>query len=240
MAPRRGIKPFSKATKSALRSRRMARRARMSRMGMGGYVNTLRTKRTWHKQPTEGALTSSWDIWWDAVSAQFINCKGVAHAFKLNDLPNYTEFTTLFDAYRFKGVKLEFVPIYNSHEINEGPASALDDRLGMPIMTFARDYDDANAPASEDTLLQYATNRRLQLSTRKSIYIASPRCANLVFKDGITPVGYSEAKSNQWIDSANPDVLHYGLKYYLPTENLSKIVYIRVYATYYLEFKRVI
>lgn len=240
MAPRRGIKPFSSARRSALKQRRSARRNAARRMGMASSTNILRTKRTWHKQPEEGALTSSWDIWWDAVSNQFINCKGVAHAFKLNDLPNYTEFTSLFDAYRFKGVKLEFVPIYNSHEINEGPASGLDDRLGMPLMTYARDYDDANAPTSEDTMLQYATNRRLQLSTRKSIYIASPRCASLVYKDGITPVGYSEAKANQWIDSANPDVLHYGLKYFLPVENLSKIVYIRVYATYYLEFKRVI
>lgn len=209
-------------------------------MGLGGFTNLLRTKRTWHKQPVEGSLTSTWDIFWDAFSGNYVNCKGVGHAFKLNDLPNYQEFVALFDAYRFKGVKLEFVPIYNSHEINEGPAAALDDRVGMPIMTYARDYDDATPPASEDSLLQYATNRRLQLSTRKSIYIASPRCANLVFKDGITPVGYAEAKSNQWIDCANADVLHYGLKYYLPTENLSKILYIRVYATYFLEFKRVI
>lgn len=220
--------------------RRRARRAKLRRMGMGNYTNILSTKRTWHKQPQELNVNASWDIYWDAGLAAFVNTKGQGRSFKLDDLPNYTEFTNLFDAYRIKGVKLEFVPIYNSHEINEGPASSVDDRVGMPIMTYVYDQDDATSPAAEDTLLQYATNKRISLSSRRTIYISSPRTAGLVFKDGINPVGYQETKANQWIDCANADVPHYGLKYFIPEENLSKILYIRVYATYFVQFKRVI
>lgn len=224
-----------------LARKRRARGARLRRMGMGTHVNVLRTKRTWHSPPAgEGSAGTSWDIYWDSTLSDFVNCRGQGRSFKLNDLPNYTEFTTLFDAYRIKGVKLEFLPIYNSHEINEGPASSIDDRLGMPIMNFVFDQDDATSPPNENTLLQYATNKRVNLSTRKTIYISAPRTSSLVHKDGVNPVGYSENKSNQWIDSAYPDVPHYGLKYFIPVENTSKILYVRVYATYYLEFKRVI
>lgn len=233
---RRGVR----ATPASQRQRRVYRQKRMRRMGAGGNTNILRTKRTWHTNPTgEGIPGTTWDLYWDSATGNFVNCQGIGREFKLSDVPNSTEFTTLFDAYRIKGVKLEFIPIYNSHEINEGPASSPFDRLGMPLMTFARDLDDSTAPVNENTILQYAANRRVNLSSKKTIYIANPRVAQTVYQSGIT-AAYSEAKRNVWIDCANPSVPHYGLKYYVPTENLSKILYVRVYATYYMEFKRVI
>lgn len=234
------IRRVGRPRRATARQRRVYRQKRMRRMGGGNFTNILRTKRTWHVNPTsEGVPGNTWDLYWDSATASFINCQGIGHSFKLSDVPNSSEFTSLFDAYRIKGVKLEFVPIYNSHEINEGPAASPFDRVGIPVMTFARDLDDSTAPASENTLLQYATNKRINLSSKKSIYIANPRVAQTVYQAGLT-AAYSEARKNVWIDCANPDVPHYGLKYYVPTENLSKILYIRVYATYYMEFKRVI
>lgn len=226
----------------ALRKRQAAaRRRNLGRMMVGRpKQNFLRVKRTWRKSPQgEGLPGGTWDLYWDSATSAFVNCNGVGHEFKLSDLPNSAEFTALFDAYRIRGVKLEFVPVYNSHEINEGPAATPFDRLGLPLMTYARDYDDATSPANENTLLQYAANHRINLTNKKSIYIRNPRVATTVYQSGLT-AAYSEAKKNVWIDCANPDVPHYGLKYFVPTENLSKILYVRVYATYYLEFKRVI
>lgn len=240
MGRRKLILPPGSRAAGARMGRRMLQ-AKIGRRGMKRVPqNFLRVKRTWHKPPTgEGVPGATWDLYWDSVTGSFINCDGQGREFKLSDLPNVTEFTNLFDAYRIRGVKLDFLPIYNSHEINEGPAASPFDRVGMPIITYARDYDDAMAPAGEDTLLQYSTNSRLVLSNKKSIYIRNPRVAQSVYKSGVT-AAYAEAKKNLWIDCANADVPHYGLKYYVPTINLSKILYIRVYATYYLEFKRAI
>lgn len=235
MPPRRRVIRIAPSTKAQIMRRRLVRKVgRRSKV----QQNFLRLKRTWHKAPTgEGVPGGTWDLYWDSATGSYVNCQGKGMEFKLNDLPNFTEFTTLFDAYRIRGVKLDFVPIYNSHEINEGPAASPFDRLGMPIMTYARDYDDSTAPATEDAILQYSTNSCLVLSNKKSVYISHPRVATTVYRPGIT-AAYAEAKKNLWLDCANPDVPHYGLKYYVPIENLSKILYVRVYATYFLEFKR--
>lgn len=199
--------------------------------------NFLTTKRTFHLEAEEFPATTR-DIWYDVVGGGiWHNASGVSHVFRLSDLPAYTEFTKLFDSYRIKGVKLEFEPVWNSGN-TDGPtpfATAID-RMGLPMLTYAIDTDGPNvAPTSEDEILQYATNKRILISGKRTIYIRNPRCE-------LVAGNYSaaEAKAGQWLDCSALDIEHYGLKYWMPTQNVSKAVFVRVYMTYYLQFKRVI
>jgi len=59
--------------------------------------------------------------------------------FTLDSLPNYTEFTNLFDAYRIVGVSVQFIPIV-SGEPNAITSSA----VIAPYVVTAIDHDDAN------------------------------------------------------------------------------------------------
>ena len=55
---------------------------------------------------------------YDQVYPTFGNAVDRVFTFALADLPNYTEFTTLFDQYRINAVKLTFIPRLSSADSN--------------------------------------------------------------------------------------------------------------------------
>lgn len=228
-------KPYRK--KRVMRKKRapfrMVRKARVARS-----TNFLTTKRTWHIEPQEN-LAATLDIIYDATGGIWYNTKGQTRTFQLSDVPSYTEFTSLFDSYRIKGVKYQFVPVFNEASVQPTTFATPSDRYGLPMINYVIDQDGPLlAPTSENQLLEYATCKRMILDKQKSIYIRNPR-VEIAVGTGVTATA-AEGKAGQWIDCSAPNVEHYGLKYWIPEENLSKSVAIRVYITYYLQFKRVI
>jgi len=141
------------------------------------------------------------------------NWKGQALSFKLNDLPNPTDFTNLFDSYRINWVKLTLT--------FQGSSTALYDTYfnNMPLMFMAyTDYDDSNPPASSlagwQSVQEVAMAKRFTVSNKGrntfTFYI-KPRVAIETFRDGLT-TGYSSV-NNRWCDCQYDDIAHYGFKY---------------------------
>lgn len=195
-----------------------------------GYQNILKTKRSFYNVDYPG----TWDIFYDSTANSWRNDKR-ASVFHLNDVVNYTEFTNLFDAYKITGVKLQFVPVFNSGDPNMANKGAI------PTLTYVRDYDDATTPNNESTLLEYGAHHRIYLDRMRSIFIRNPKI-QMAGRDGSTGnfTGVVESKKSVWLDCSTPTVNHYGIKWVLPTDSMSTDIRIRVYATYYLQFKRTI
>jgi hypothetical protein len=152
--------------------------------------------------------------------------------FRLDDLPNYTEFTSLFDQYRIAKVKLEFIPTFNCSNLydmqNGNPL--------VPNIQSAIDYDDISL-ANEDAILQYQTRvltRGEQIHTRT----LKPKPQIAAYNSALA-FGYASAATNPWIDTSSPDVPHYGLKVYIDpvTLNETSTWLYRVIATYWLEVR---
>jgi len=118
----------------------------------------------------------------------------------LNNLPNYTEITNLFDEYRIMQVVCEFLPFTNT---NNAP----------PLYT-AIDPDDGVTPTSADQLRQLDTCRIVP----SNVYFErtfTPMVSAALYTGSFT--GYGNIRPTQvWIDNASPNVQHYGLKYYWP------------------------
>ena len=98
------------------------------------------------------------------------------------------------------------------------------------------DYDDANAPASFDELRQYTNYKTVSLLKRHS-RILVPAMALAAYNGTFS--GYA-SKKYQWLDSASPNIQHYGLKIgiqncTLPTNTLLYDVEIKVN----VEFKNI-
>lgn len=121
-------------------------------------------------------------------------------------LPNYTEFTALYDQYRIDYVECQFYFSNNTSSVNS-PATT------MPIMYLAKDYDDSNI-ANYTDLQQYSTMKCWQLGNRtnsdgKFVIYVKPN-VDVALYQGLT-TGYSRGKS-QFVDTSSPQVPHYGIK----------------------------
>lgn len=146
--------------------------------------------------------------------------------FSLNDLPNNTEFTSLYDMYKINCVKLQFLPQQTQSisigTINNPNASA---RFFSVI-----DYNDGTAPTSIDELRQY--------QSCKMTPILRPH-KRVVFKPKILDTnGFS---ISPWMSTSTPAANYFGLKYAVePMDSTSTLsMTYTVEAKLYMSFKQV-
>lgn len=169
-----------------------------------------------------------------------------SQGFELDNLPDYTEFTNLFDQYRINMIKYQWIPDRNVNTMGTSDISTpLITTVEQPIpliYTFI-DYDDITVPASIDEFTERQNMRTARFNkVHKRIW--KPTVLVPTYRTGVT-FGYSP-KRKQWIDCANPDVPHYGLKwcFYNPANSDAThlrgiALSFRVMATYYLQFRNV-
>jgi len=121
-------------------------------------------------------------------------------------LPNYAEFTALYDQYRIDYIEAEFM-FSNNYSSVGTPGTTL------PVFIVAKDYDDSNASNFTD-LQQYNNAITWQVGEQhdrdgKKLIRVKPN-ADLALFNGIT-TAYARA-GPMLVDTANPAVPHYGLK----------------------------
>lgn len=75
--------------------------------------------------------------------------------FKLNQLPSYNEFSTLFDMYKIFKVECEFIPKYNSADFSSGGTA-----YGLPTLYIVEDRNSVATPSSINTLMEYASCKK--------------------------------------------------------------------------------
>jgi len=152
------------------------------------------------------------------------------YEFKLNDLPNYQEFTNLFDMYRINFVVMRFVPTATQVLVNSDANSE-----EAPLIYTAIDYNNADAPGSADVIKQYGNCRVNALNVPFTLKFR-PRTATPVFRDGVSSA-YLQNPARLWIDCSYADVPHYGVKVYVTSGNTRQVYRVRIELTYYLSFK---
>lgn len=150
--------------------------------------------------------------------------KQYALAFNLADIPNASEFTTLYDQYMITGVQVKLVPRANVSLSNTG------ERMGTLISVL--DYDDNNPLASIDEFMQ-RTSKKITRDTQVHVRYLRPMVSSMVYQSAVT-TAYGPKRMR--LDMSNSSVPHYGLKIYWdnpawPTTDGVKTF--DVYLTYY-------
>lgn len=138
-----------------------------------------------------------------------------SYYFTISDMPDYTEFTSLYDQYRIFAVKVKIM-CFNTNSLapTQGQANG---QLGA-IVHHIIDHDDSNVPPSSDVGIQ--TLREYQQSYRVNTWngrnglvlkrFLKPRIATAAYGGGAFG-SYTNTKS--WVDSASNTVQHYGVKF---------------------------
>jgi hypothetical protein len=120
----------------------------------------------------------------------------LAYSFSLSDLPDYAEFTNLFDQYRIVQIALDFEWVL-------GPSS------GVQPLYVCFDQDDAVTPTALTNLLEYDTVSTTVAGANCS-RVLTPRVATALYGGAFTQFGNNPA--TQWVDAAYPSVQYYGVK----------------------------
>jgi len=161
-----------------------------------------------------------------------------AETFQLSSLPNYTEFTNLYDQYQICAVKVEYMPKFGSAVPIETGTSG---QVFIGSFHTAIDFDDDTTPASANELMQYGSYRRTRQSSKHIRYL-KPAWLAQTYETALT-TGYSP-QWNKWLSTNDPTISHYGLKIVAdpisftgsaPNVTMDYTVYIK----YYIRFRSV-
>lgn len=130
---------------------------------------------------------------------------GFSHFFKLSSLPNYTEFTNLFD--RYKICKVVWTIMFQNNTAPMNGSSVL------PILHVASDDDDANTPTALTELQQRSNcKRRVLGNTVMFKYTTRPKFASSVYNSNVPGFTTAYAVKSGYLNSDYYDAPHYGIK----------------------------
>jgi len=142
-----------------------------------------------------------------------------ANSFHLSDIPNYTNWTTIFDQYAIVCVVATVGAQFNSVTAT------------APRMYTAIDHDDDN-PDTISGLQQNPTCEESYIYQRQKRMIY-PRVATGAYSGAFT----SFTNTRIWIDSGSPSVAHYGFKISCETDPSASVLHANF--VYYVVFRNV-
>lgn len=132
---------------------------------------------------------------------------GLAWVFQLADIPDFSDFANLYDAYVIDQVDVTYIVE------NTSPGQ-------FPVLMYAPDYDDGSTPLTDT---QVSTHQGVKIHAfdechRSYTMTVRPRALNAAFKPGVTSA-YTWAPEGVICDMANTDIQHYGIKTWLSHYN---------------------
>lgn len=164
-------------------------------------------------------------------------------ACRLSDLPNYTEFTNLFDQYRINSVTLKMYAFSTSSETGAAVNPALSQTSALVHSII--DYDDAAAPTASDVGIDvfrqfpsYRCRQMVRGDGKPLKYTFRPHAAVSAYGTGAF-TSYKNVPFG-WVDSNSPGVDGYGWKAIVELPTLNTLAYTffsKVEVTYNLSFR---
>jgi len=150
------------------------------------------------------------------------NDMGHAFPFGLSLLPNYLEFTTLFDRYRIRSVDIRL-----THHMQD-----LGQALELPTVWAFMDDDDASIPTSKSAVLERQSVRPFTFNNANSVYSCTIQPRWLIDSTNKAAL----APRDMWIDMSTPSVSHFGLKLWIDNYNTgANFSHIKADATIHFE-----
>lgn len=134
--------------------------------------------------------------------------------FTLGSMPSVTEFQNLFDRYRIVKAVVTF-------KMTSNPDNGDVNNAFYPTLWYYTDYDDIDTVGLTFIREIQGVKRRVLQPNREVRIVLRPKPLQTVYNTAIAS-GYSIPRGKSpWIDLANSDVPHYGLKTCIDFEGVS-------------------
>jgi len=233
---------------------------RMPRSRRGRIVGRTRTRRgtrpkfKFHRwistfQTGTGTLVNVTNCTYDGADS-FITCTATEKTaqfslgFQLRDIPNVTEFTSLFDSYMLTGVMLQFKLIDNpdaAYPTNGELGSAVISKTNFyPTIWYVPDHDDNNNVPLASIKEFERVRHKVLYPNRETNIMLRPTTLGQIFLTSTTSA-LTENRRRSWLDMATTNIPHYGFKSVIDFEGLPPVgsYRIKVNAKYYFTCKNV-
>lgn len=198
---------FPKHRKFSTRKRKYGRRIITSR---------IRTSRPIHyyKRTVRTQLSCV-----DNFFTPLVSSAGVYNTYRLDQLPNYTDFTNLYDEYKINAISCKYIFDRNS--------SSIDNTGDIPRLLTVEDWNDATAPVGETEMLEYASFKSARLDKVVKRYFKAHQVLS------------GRTVSPQWNEctAAGVQTPHHGMKQgVVATANTGAVPLglLNVYTTFYI------
>ena len=137
-------------------------------------------------------------------------------SFSLNQVRGYADFADLYDRYMITCVVLKFRLISNPDamtQLNTVPdvAQKWNTTNWFPKLYYCPDYDDSNSETLNQLKERAQTKLKILRPNQYVTVVVKPAVTIQTYAT-VTTTGYAP-KWRQWIDMAQQDIPHYGLKY---------------------------
>lgn len=160
--------------------------------------------------------------------------QNLVYTFKLDNIVNPSDFTNLYDQYRINKVVLVL-----ERQLNQTGTVTVNSPNNKRVRVV-HDYNDANPLTQEDDYLEYANCKSYQAIGNGSIKITLyPKVNNVVENVGGAATAFTSMNSNRiWLNIAEDEVPHFGLKIFVPSFITSEGVELfKVRAKFHLSLK---
>jgi len=129
--------------------------------------------------------------------------KSIGQSFQIDEVISLSEFSTMFDLYRIKYVEFIYSPSFN---VNDWPTTG--GANVRPSLWVSFDPDDALA--SNATSIKERGDCRLVDAFKRHRWVVKPKPLTRIVSAGGS--AFRGGPYNGWIDMADTNVPHYGLK----------------------------
>lgn len=157
--------------------------------------------------------------------------------FRLSDVPNFSEFTSLYDAFKIAAVKVFFIPISNvTFAEGASNAQAIWSTHYYRLLS-AIDYND-DTPVNMAALREYQNCKMTPNNVIHKRFL-KPKALTTIDEDSGSGSNYTyaETSTNPWISTAGNQCRWFGLKFGFEQQTNDSNPRYRIEAVYYLQFK---
>jgi len=198
--------------------RNLGGRVRRSMIGRSDVHSFSRWVTSWADYNTTTGVNAGTDRWYFNGDGATRQCS-MSFGFTLGDLPNVTEFSNLFDNYRINMIKFTIKLTNVPEAYYTSNATGISSANIYPTIWMVRDHDDSST-ATVAQLKEFAGVKHQVLRPNKEIsFIVRPSVLTQLYRTAVT-TGYG-LSYKQWLDMAQTDIRHYGVKFAIDFEGFA-------------------
>lgn len=161
--------------------------------------------------------------------------------FTIADLPNYTEFSSLFDSYMITGVLLQVKMIHNPNSVtglNDNTVNTANN--WYPTVWYVSDHDDSDTITLPQIKEFEKVRHKVLQPNRELNVMLRPTTLTQIYRTAAT-TSYANNYKRTWLDMAQTDTPHYGIKMVFDFEGLTPTASysFKINAKFYIKCKSV-
>jgi len=204
------------------------RRSRSRSRGAPSTVPSFQPVRARNNAPGRNIILRNVEKWIDKgiLTSTSLAAGFYAFQFVLQDIPDSSQFTSIFDQYRLTRVDVRVIPM-TQHALPAGSSA-------ISMCWVATDFDDSAAPSSVAQVQNYSNALAISPGSG-TMFSFKPMIETAVQQSGGAIVAGGVAEP--WLNCSQPNIPHFGVKVAITQSTSTNVNYWYIIFRYHVAFR---